>query len=1376
MGSLQAESEEKQEMDDSGCIQDETPPSKRYPNGVQEVQLLDLSDDVLLMILQYLTPRDLKALGYTGPRLGALILDRSLWQTVDGRGQPWGRARLRWYLARALHAGTRELLVSGYAREARECLGHVNQTREEIEAAKERGVDKDNGKEEDNNNQPDDRRDTFAAQRVIEVPSLGPNAQLYIDDERSDSPEAFAWPRPSDPIISDSTCPGPQFTLAPSTFRQLTDTCPTLTSLALEYCNINCNCTSISMFPPTLKKLSLRGSKCFNLPLDRSFLFKIQDSLPDLESLDVSECEWMEPATLLPLSKLPILKHLYARDCLRLTEFVAYASLATRYGFTKLQSLDLRGSPVGDSEVSALGWLATLSRLWLSPARAAPPPPQHSHHKRDCLPAAPTSPRDQWEEQVCVSLTPPPPPQHSHHKRDCLPAAPTSPRDQWEEQHSHHKRDCLPAAPTSPRDQWEEQVCVSLTPPPPPQHSHHKRDCLPAAPTSPRDQWEEQVCVTLSLPPPPPQHSHHKRDCLPAAPTSPRDQWEEQVCVTLSLPPPPPQHSHHKRDCLPAAPTSPRDQWEEQHSHHKRDCLPAAPTSPRDQWEEQVCVSLTPPPPRSTRTTSGTACPPRPPAPATSGRSRCVCLSHSPPPQHSHHKRDCLPAAPTSPRDQWEEQHSHHKRDCLPAAPTSPRDQWEEQHSHHKRDCLPAAPTSPRDQWEEQHSHHKRDCLPAAPTSPRDQWEEQVCVSLSLPPPRSTRTTSGTACPPRPPAPATSGRSRCVCLSHSPPPPQHSHHKRDCLPAAPTSPRDQWEEQHSHHKRYCLPAAPTSPRDQWEEQVCVSLSLPPPPQHSHHKRDCLPAAPTSPRDQWEEQHSHHKRDCLPAAPTSPRDQWEEQVCVTLSLPPPPPQHSHHKRDCLPAAPTSPRDQWEEQHSHHKRDCLPAAPTSPRDQWEEQVCVSLSLPPPQHSHHKRDCLPAAPTSPRDQWEEQEPEYYKIKEPDYDDTNTPEKCSEETNHTWQAKLNGTSSDFSSSLPTVLSSPTMIINASPLRPGSTPRSNPPRPPTGSNSRHGTSNDTPTIIASPIRSNEPTSNSSSSPTMIIHATPTRPGSSDDQRSTISCLSMSPNISITPRPNLSPPKTCCNIITPSSVLKSRSNSTPGPSKAQKRKTRSPSPGPSKRKRDDSSSSDDDDVPLKCLIKPNVNEGASTSKEPEEEKEDETEDAEENGQEDEDAQPRHHVLYVNVGQRLHAVYRLSLDNEHVVSFNRNANLNHYARNIFLSPPGSHLDASSLVTDSAIRRFGRADGEDINYVHIGPNGPYPGAQVPGARPDRSSLTHLSVTGFRTITDRSLDHLATSAPLLRFLDLSETNVTDAGVAAFRSLRPDCEVIYSKYVKKD
>lgn len=146
--------------------------------------------------------------------------------------------------------------------------------------------------------------------------------------------------------------------------------------------------------------------------------------------------------------------------------------------------------------------------------------------------------------------------------------------------------------------------------------------------------------------------------------------------------------------------------------------------------------------------------------------------------------------------------------------------------------------------------------------------------------------------------------------------------------------------------------------------------------------------------------------------------------------------------------------------------------------------------------------------------------------------------------------------------------------------------------------------------------------------------------------------------------------------------------------------------------------------------------------------------------------------QVHAVYRLSLDTDHI--FCRNPYLRRTDPNqVFLSP-APHLDATKLVTDSAVRRFGRADGEDINYVHIGPDGPYePG--VLGHRPNRSNLRRLSITGFRFITDRSLLHLATAAPDLEFIDFSETNVTAAGVETFKGLRPDCEVIYSPFVER-
>ncbi|CAH2227830.1 jg27840, partial [Pararge aegeria aegeria] len=90
----------------------------------------------------------------------------------------------------------------------------------------------------------------------------------------------------------------------------------------------------------------------------------------------------MDPATLLPLSKMAALEELIMQDCYKLAEFVAYASLTARYGFRVLKSLDLRGSPVGDSEVSALGWLPQLEKLWLSARRPKRTTP-HAHYADD---------------------------------------------------------------------------------------------------------------------------------------------------------------------------------------------------------------------------------------------------------------------------------------------------------------------------------------------------------------------------------------------------------------------------------------------------------------------------------------------------------------------------------------------------------------------------------------------------------------------------------------------------------------------------------------------------------------------------------------------------------------------------------------------------------------------------------------------------------------------------------------------------------------------------------------------------------------------------------------------------------------------------------
>lgn len=392
MGSLQAENESNQELDDSGYGQEDSISMKKASSSENggyagSAELLDLSDDVLLCILKYCTPRDLKALGYTCPRLGALVVDRTLWESVDARESPSGPKRLRWLLTHGLSSTTSELMLCGYAREAAGCLGHMNCKHKEEEPTDltinslYAGV---LGNPEQSSN-----GDLNQAVRGT-IFSSGPVAQIYDSIPRgvcyNALPEAVGKQLSGDWAPPDDTCPGPQFTLTQNLLTSLEQQCPNLTTLALDYCNIDCSMRAICHFPRRLKVLSLRGSKCYNQPLDKSFLFKIQDYLKELEELDVSECEWVEPSCLLPLSKLSRLQLLRMRRCMRMSECVAYSSLATRYGFKTLKVIDLRESPVGDSEVSSFGWVGSLEELYVSPAMEAPAVHKHAHYIGDNIP------------------------------------------------------------------------------------------------------------------------------------------------------------------------------------------------------------------------------------------------------------------------------------------------------------------------------------------------------------------------------------------------------------------------------------------------------------------------------------------------------------------------------------------------------------------------------------------------------------------------------------------------------------------------------------------------------------------------------------------------------------------------------------------------------------------------------------------------------------------------------------------------------------------------------------------------------------------------------------------------------------------------------
>ncbi|XP_075990013.1 uncharacterized protein LOC142985616 isoform X2 [Anticarsia gemmatalis] len=561
MGSLQPEDdaeERKQELDDSGCVQD-APVADSY---VGSAHLLDMSDDVLLYLLRYLSPRDLKALGHTCPRLGLLACDHTLWQRVDARHQPTGQQRLKWYIKHCLSAATQELKLMGYVDVDARCLGIQDLTNpaqkdaaggtgevdvehfllrmwyphlpryamsprwpNNAEAAG-RSYFKPNTSNPNaaplsplsqlasqivaeatghNENRPvrrprattstntdststststtastsasssttasstnlnsstpasssdsmnvdssssstqsldtastsndgastskgvwtsdqtastsDEKPSTSSTDTDMYDPSSslassvangsksanGSNETSTKNDSESTKTDD-AWAKesttPSQGARSEVVrkCPGPQFTINTRLMRALKAKCQNLTALALEYCNLDYKSTNLRHFPSSLKWLSLKGTRCYNLPLNTSYLGKVQDRLPLLEYLDISECEWFEPASLMPLSKVPKLRELYMKQCRRLTECVAYASLATRYGFQNLKILDMRGSPVADSEVSAFGWLPNLEELYVSPPEDFRTTTEHAHRWGDVF--APFQELDHWERDV----------------------------------------------------------------------------------------------------------------------------------------------------------------------------------------------------------------------------------------------------------------------------------------------------------------------------------------------------------------------------------------------------------------------------------------------------------------------------------------------------------------------------------------------------------------------------------------------------------------------------------------------------------------------------------------------------------------------------------------------------------------------------------------------------------------------------------------------------------------------------------------------------------------------------------------------------------------------------------------------------------------
>ncbi|XP_014213796.1 uncharacterized protein LOC106643254 [Copidosoma floridanum] len=156
--------------------------------------------------------------------------------------------------------------------------------------------------------------------------------------------------------------------------------CTQLEDFILEEYSISREKIQITNFPTTLKKLSLQSSQLLKgniVQVEKSYLYKIDDHMPNLTTLILTNCDWLNSHSFIAISKIRNLKEVRLNSCHGLDEEIAYASLACRYGLKSLELLDLRDTFVGDSVISSFSHTSTLTEMYLEcPGdETAPHPP-----------------------------------------------------------------------------------------------------------------------------------------------------------------------------------------------------------------------------------------------------------------------------------------------------------------------------------------------------------------------------------------------------------------------------------------------------------------------------------------------------------------------------------------------------------------------------------------------------------------------------------------------------------------------------------------------------------------------------------------------------------------------------------------------------------------------------------------------------------------------------------------------------------------------------------------------------------------------------------------------------------------------------------------
>ncbi|XP_075147948.1 uncharacterized protein LOC142221944 [Haematobia irritans] len=146
--------------------------------------------------------------------------------------------------------------------------------------------------------------------------------------------------------------------------KSLTTRCTKLVTMELYGVTLDFNQITFNDFPKSLKRLVL--SNCHvRVDANKSIFTGIDTILINLDELAIEKNGWFDPYYVMPISKLPKLKYLSLKGCTQMQEFIPYGSIAGRHGFKQLEVLDLRDTPLNDSDLQCFNAVETLKEIYL---------------------------------------------------------------------------------------------------------------------------------------------------------------------------------------------------------------------------------------------------------------------------------------------------------------------------------------------------------------------------------------------------------------------------------------------------------------------------------------------------------------------------------------------------------------------------------------------------------------------------------------------------------------------------------------------------------------------------------------------------------------------------------------------------------------------------------------------------------------------------------------------------------------------------------------------------------------------------------------------------------------------------------------------------